>query len=188
MNHQHPQFLGTASTHLMVVDIQERLFKVMTEEGQTNLLKNVPILTAAANELKIPILVTEQYPKGIGPTIPDIKQSITDALTVAKIDFAATEEEEVVRQLDRKGRKQILLTGMEAHICVYQTALGLLKLGYDVHVVADATATRLPHNQAAGLALMERAGAVVTTTEAALFQLLERAGTEAFKKMQKMII
>jgi nicotinamidase-related amidase len=188
MSNRHPRFLSRDFAQLLVVDIQWKLFDIMTEEGRRNLLSQTPILCAAATELGLPMLATEQYPKGIGPTIPGVAEALGDAPIFEKIAFAATDEPAVMTRLTQNARKQVILCGMETHICVYQTALGLLHAGYDVHVVADATATRLPHSQTIGLNLMREAGCVVTSTETVLFQLLEKAGTDSFKRLQKLIL
>ncbi len=188
MEHRHAQFLSHEDTLLLVIDIQDKLFATMSEAGQSNLLANVPILLQAAKELEIPAIVTEQYPKGIGPTIPVIAEHCQNLPTLDKVVFAATEVPEIESAIAAAGRRQIVLTGMETHICVYQTALGLLELGYDVHVVADACATRNPFNHEMGLKLMHGAGACVTSSEAVFFQWLERAGTPSFKKLQKLIV
>ena len=183
----HHQFLTRDETVLVIVDIQEKLFVTMHETARPKLLKNVPILIAAAHELGLPILVTEQYPKGIGPTIPELKVMLDTEKIYEKVDFACTEVGDFVNDFKALGRKRILLTGMESHICVYQTALGFRALGYEVYPVVDALATRDPMNHEVAIKLMERAGCIPLTTETALFQLLERAGTDAFKKLQKLI-
>ncbi len=188
LEHRHPQFLFAAETQLVVIDIQEKLFAAMAERGRENLLKNTPILLAAAGELGLPVAVTEQYPKGLGATIPELQEAIDGLPVFEKLDFAATEAADFVRHLQANGRRQVLLCGMETHICVYQTALGLRQLGFDVHLAADALASRTEDNYDIGLNLMLQAGCSVTSTETALFQWLERAGGASFKKLQKLII
>jgi len=188
MKYRHPMFLDKQDAVLVVVDIQEKLFKTMAATCQENILKNVPILLAAADELEIPVIVSEQYPRGIGPTIAPLKKKITKAEYIEKVDFAATEVNDFTKALAKAKRRQVILVGMETHICVYQTALGLLELGFDVHVPEDALASRIIENYDAGVSLLLQAGAVVSSTEAILFQLLKRSGSESFKRLQKLII
>jgi len=134
------------------------------------------------------VTFTEQYPKGLGHTIEALGEAAAANTVIEKIDFAATEENAFMNRLGETGRRQVILIGMEAHICVYQTALGLVQSGYQVHVLGDGVATRLPENTHIGLGLMQAAGCLVTSAEAALFQLLEKAGTAPFKKLQKLIL
>ena len=188
MKHLHPQFLSAHKAQLIVIDIQEKLFPFMAEEYRKGMLRYVPVLLAAAKELALPVTVTEQYRKGLGRTIPELRPLIEGLPNFEKVEFASTEVEQVVARLAQNNRKQVIVCGMETHICVYQTALGLRQLGYDVHLVADAAGARFPLNHETGLRLMDQAGCRITTTETVLFQLLEKAGTEAFKKLQKMII
>ena len=188
MTVKHPQFLDRKNSQLVLIDVQEKLFAVMSEASRQNILKHAPVLLAAAAELKLPVVVTEQYPKGIGATIPELRPMISNCPVIEKVHFAATEVKDFIETLDLTDRKLIVLIGMETHVCVYQTALGLLDIGYDVHVVADALATREALNHEVGLQLMEKAGACVTTTETVLFQWLEEAGTESFKKLQKLVM
>jgi len=188
MKHIHPQFLSHETSQLLIIDIQEKLFSIMHKSHQENILKNVPVLLEAATELDLPVVVSEQYPKGIGSTIEEINQHLEKVQKIEKIDFAATEVSRFTNNIVENNRRNIILTGMESHICVYQTALGLRKLGFEVHIVSDAIATRLEHNQNIALDLMKRAGCYITSTETVLFQLLERAGSESFKKLQKLIL
>ncbi|RJO65890.1 MAG: isochorismatase family protein [Myxococcales bacterium] len=188
MSTRHLQALPAVQSALVIVDIQERLFATMSPEGQANLLKNTPILIASARELAVPMIVTEQYPKGLGRTIPALQEAIAGLPLVEKVEFAATLVSTFNDLLAKTRRRQVVLCGMESHICVYQTALGLLAQGYGVQVVADALATRDPKNHAIALDLLRQAGCSITCTEAVLFQWLERAGTESFKKLQKLIL
>lgn len=188
MKYRHPMFLETTDSILVIVDIQDKLYNTMDAVLKENMLKNVPILVEAANELGIPVIVSEQYPKGIGPTIEPIKSRIKTADYIEKVDFAATEVADFTSLLAKYNKNQVILVGMETHICVYQTALGLLKLGYDVHVVKDAVASRINSNFETGIELMTEAGALASSTETVLFQLLKKAGTDSFKKLQKLII
>jgi nicotinamidase-related amidase len=139
-------------------------------------------LVEAARILELPALVSEQYPKGLGPTAPEL--GLQDEPRVEKTVFSAARAE----GFDLAGRDQALVCGIEAHVCVSQTVHDLLERGVEVHVPADAVGSRHELDYERGLERMQRAGAVVTSVEAALFELLERAGTPEFKAVQKLII
>ena len=137
--------------------------------------------------MDIPLLITEQYPKGLGPTIPEIKDVIPSYAPIEKISFSCCGEPFFLEAVQVTGRQQVVLAGMETHVCVLQTCLDLLKEGFDVHVVSDAVCSRTEQNYRAGLEFMRDAGAVISCTETVLFQLLEKAGTEPFKIISKRI-
>ena len=175
---------------LLVVDVQERLAAAMPEDVLAQLVRNTSILIDAARRLGLPIVVTQQYPKGLGPTL----RALDDALSGApqlhrfdKVEFAAGSCGEFLALAPALRRDQWLVAGMEAHICVYQTARGLVERGNQVHVVADAVCSRTKANWKIALGLAERAGAIVTSTETAIFDLLGRAGSEDFKALSKAI-
>ncbi|OGN96327.1 MAG: hydrolase, partial [Chloroflexi bacterium RBG_13_51_18] len=130
-----PKALDTASTVLLLIDFQERLFPVMHEKDK--LLRNVVKLVQGAKALEIPIILTEQYPRGLGPTIPEIKSLIPDVKPIEKVCFSCCDEESFGERLGALKRKQVLIAGIEAHICVYQTAMALARAGYEVQVVGD---------------------------------------------------
>ncbi len=188
MKYLHPHFLNLENTALLVIDIQERLFPFIHEDLQKNMLKNVPILIKVANELKVPMIVTEQYPKGIGRTIKPVLELLGSCPIHEKLEFAATETDGFHDVMARPGRRKIVVVGMETHICVYQTALGLIDLGYDVHIVRDAVGSRSMDNYANGLELARDAGAIITNTESVMFQLMKKSGTPEFKKLQQLIV
>ena len=137
--------------------------------------------------MDIPLLITEQYPKGLGPTIPEIKDVIPSYAPIEKISFSCCGEPFFLEAVQVTGRQQVVLAGMETHVCVLQTCLDLLKEGFDVHVVSDAVCSRTEQNYRAGLEFMRDAGAVISCTETVLFQLLAKAGTESFKIISKRI-
>jgi nicotinamidase-related amidase len=130
---------------------------------------------------------TEQYPKGLGPTVPELRAALEPAAPVEKLTFDCCGEPTFAPALDAAGRPAVIVCGMETHICVLQTVLGLLARGATVHVAADAVCSRDPENARVALELMRDAGAVVTCTETVLFQLLERAGTPEFKAIQQLV-
>jgi nicotinamidase-related amidase len=170
---------------LVIVDIQDRLADVMSKRQKVT--NNCLHLIEAAKLLNVPILVTEQYSKGLGPTIHDIKNALPLYEPVEKITFDCCREPSFMERAASQGKNQIILTGMETHICVLQTCLGLLKDSYTVHLVKDATCSRRKDSYLTALDFMENAGAVITCTETVLFQLLERAGTNEFKVISKRI-
>ena len=170
---------------LVVVDIQDRLADVMSKRQKVT--NNCLHLIEAAKLLDIPIIVTEQYPKGLGPTIHEIKNALPRYEPVEKITFDCCREPAFLEKAASQGKNQIILTGMETHICVLQTCLGLLKDNYTVHLVKDATCSRTKDSYLTAIDFLQNAGAVITCTETALFQLLERAGTSEFKAISKRI-
>ena len=177
--------LDRAAATLVIVDIQERLAVAMSEKDRV--VTNAQHLIEAARLLEIPLLVTEQYPKGLGPTIPEIKSALQTYAPVEKITFSCCGEPFFMEAVQETERKQIILTGMETHVCVLQTCIDLLQAGYVVHVVSDAVCSRTKHNYKTALEYMRDAGAVISCTETALFQLLVKAGTEEFKAISKRI-
>lgn len=170
---------------VLVVDIQERLAVVMDEREKV--VANAGHLIAAAKLLGVPVVHTEQYPKGLGPTVPELRAALAPAAPVEKLTFDCCGEPSFAPALGQTGRTTVIVCGMEAHICVLQTVLGLLAQGLAVHVAADAVCSRKPENARVALELMRDAGAVVTCTETVMFQLLVRAGTPEFKEIQRRI-
>jgi len=170
---------------LLIVDIQEKLAVIMKEKDKV--VKNCQHLIELAKMLTIPIVLTEQYPKGLGRTVPELQVAVPDYRPIEKTAFNCCGEPAFLTEIRKLGKKQIIVTGMETHICVLQTTVGLLQDGLAVHVVQDAICSRTQENWKTGIAFMRDAGAVVTCTETALFQLLKVAGTEEFKKISQRI-
>jgi nicotinamidase-related amidase len=170
---------------LLIVDIQERLATVM--EMRDPVVGNCVYLIELAKMLEIPVVVTEQYPKGLGPTVEPIRGALSSYRPVEKVAFGCCGEPSFLAELDRLGRRKVIVAGMETHICVLQTVLGLIEAGYVPHVAADAVCSRTKENWSTGLEMMRDAGAVITCTETVLFQLLKVAGTEEFKTVSRMI-
>ena len=148
---------------------------------------NAGHLIAAAKLLGVPVVHTEQYPKGLGPTVPELRAALDPAAPVEKMTFDCCGEPTFAPALEQTGRPTVVVCGMETHICVLQTVLGLLALGMIVHVAADAVCSRNPENARVALGLMRDAGAVISCTETVMFQLLVRAGTPEFKVIQTRI-
>ena len=176
-----------AASVLTVVDVQERLFNAMDAERRDDMVANVKILVAAARRLGVPVLVTEQYPKGLGRTLPELKTLLGDATAFEKTAFSCADADGFVERLRALGADHVILTGIEAHVCVLLTALDLLGRGLRVSVVADAVCSRQAANLEVGLAQARQAGAVITATETVVFQLLGRADTDAFRELSKLL-
>lgn len=166
---------------LVVVDVQEAFRTAIP--GFEALAAGTGVLVRAARALGIPLVVTEQYPRGLGETVPEVREHLEGIPRLAKTVFSAARAD----GFGLEGRRQALLCGVEAHVCVSQTALDLLGRGSQVHVAADATGSRTAANREAGLRRMERAGAVLSTVEMALFELVGRAGTADFKAIQGLV-
>jgi nicotinamidase-related amidase len=175
--------LGADHCTLIVVDIQEKLLPPIFESAR--LLKNSQLLIRLAAVLKIPALVTTQYAKGLGNTTPEIASLLPDAQPIDKQMFSCFGSEAFCSMLKRLpgNRNTVLLCGMESHICVMQTALGALREGYIVHVASDAVSSRTEWNWKIGLDRMRAAGAVISSTEMILFELLRSSGSPAFKEL-----
>ncbi len=178
-------FLDRNNTLFLIIDIQEKLANVM--KARDEVVKNCLHLIELSKLLRIPVIVTEQYPKGLGPTVKEIKEHLSDYKTVEKMTFSCCEEPVFLNEVKSFNRKSIVITGMETHICVLQTCIGLLKEGFYVHIVRDAVCSRTKENWKTGIEFMRDAGAVITCTETVLFQLLKIAGTEEFKTISKRI-
>ncbi|MCW2968054.1 MAG: isochorismatase hydrolase [Solirubrobacteraceae bacterium] len=166
-------------TALVVIDVQEgfRPYDVFADVA-----RGAGTLVEAARVLGVPVIATEQYPKGLGATAPEV--GLNGATTVEKTVFSAVRAE----GFDLGARDQVLICGIEAHVCVSQTVHDLLDRGIEVHVAADAVGSRHPVDYDRALPRLEKAGAVVTTIEAALLELCERAGTPEFKAVQGLIL
>ena len=180
-------FLDAADSVLLVIDVQERLCKAMDSEVLAGLTANTAIMLEAAAELQVPVLATEQYVKGLGETLPVLQEKMGAAPRLEKMSFSSCGCAPFVEQLRATGRRQVVVTGMETHVCVLQTAIELLDAGYVVHLVQDAVMSRSDRNKQAALEMMQAAGAVISCTEAVLFQWLKVAGTDSFKKLSKLV-
>ena len=168
----------------MVIDIQERLVPAMKRGA--DVVEKANTLLAIANGLDVPIIVTEQYPKGLGKTVEALCILLEGAQIIEKISFSAYTTE-LAAVLETAGRKKIIVTGMETHVCVFQTVRDLLTHGYQVFVVRDGVCSRTEENHINGLELMSGMGATVTNTESVFFDLMKTAGTPLFKKLSKLI-
>ena len=175
-----------ALSQLVIVDMQVKLASAMPAGAMQNVTKNCGILAQAAVLLNVPTVLTEQYPQGLGTTLPEIRQHFPNTKAIAKTAFSACGEPKFNQQLQREN-SHIILVGMEAHICVLQTALDLIEAGKTVFVVEDAILSRTPANKANAIARLQQAGAVITKTESVIFEWLGNANHEAFKALSKLI-
>jgi nicotinamidase-related amidase len=182
---RHATILDRLHTALLVIDIQDRVHAVMRfrEAVETNAVK----LIRGCQILNVPILLTEQYPKGLGHTISSIRNALHTALPLQKMTFSCCSSEELMAALQEKNIRQVAVVGIETHVCVLQTALDLLANNYQVHVVRDAVSSRHELDHQTALQRLQHAGALVTTTEAVLFELMVRADTAEFKEISKLI-
>lgn len=178
-----PGKLDPERTALVVVDLQEAFRKAVPDFEEV--ARAAATLVQGAEATGVPVVVTEQYPRGLGKTAPEVAGQLPEGVSpIEKVCFSAAEAE----GFDLGGRDQALVCGIETHVCVNQTVLDLLSSGAEVHVAEDAVGSRFEENKRVGLHKMERAGAVLTSVETALFELVGRAGTEEFKRVQKLIL
>jgi nicotinamidase-related amidase len=172
---------------LVIVDVQERLFNAMDAERRDDMVGNLKILVTAAQRLGVPVVVTEQYPRGLGRTLPELRALLGQTAPLEKTAFSCCGAEGFVERLRALSAEHVILAGIEAHVCVLLTALDLLGQGLRVSVVADAVCSRGSPNLETGLAQARQAGAVVTATETVVFQWLGHADTDAFRELSKLL-
>jgi nicotinamidase-related amidase len=170
---------------LLIVDMQERLMPAMDAGGGA--IANAARLMEAAGRLGVPMLLSEQYPKGLGPTVAPLAALAPTATVAAKLSFSCLDDEGWRGRFERLDRRQAVIAGVEAHVCVLQTALGLREAGHEVAVVADAVASRRPESRALALDRLRGNGVEIVTTEMVLFEWLGRAGTPEFKALSGLI-
>ncbi|MEW6113810.1 MAG: hydrolase [Thermodesulfobacteriota bacterium] len=177
--------LSVESAVLILVDFQEKLVQAMFD--RQTLVPEVVKLVKGAQVLNLPILWTEQNPKGLGPTIPQVKELLEDSSPVTKLSFSCCGEEAFLRKLEKLEPEQVIVAGLESHVCVYQSVLDLLEMVSEVHVVADAVSSRTLLNKQIGLDRCLQEGAFVTSVETVLFELLGVAEGEEFKQILKIV-
>ncbi|MGD2099056.1 MAG: hydrolase [Desulfobacterales bacterium] len=177
--------LRTENSALVLVDVQGKLAQAMHDKERffdaiIRLVKGVQIL-------EVPILWNEQNPDGLGPTIPEIAELLTDQNPLSKLSFSCCGNVEFIKKLKKLNRQNLMIAGIETHVCVYQTAADLVDLNYDVQIVADAVASRTAENKNIGLEKCKQAGAGLTSTETVLFELLKIAEGDKFKNIIKVV-
>ncbi len=177
--------LDADHTGLLVVDVQEKLMQVMRRRQQVT--DNIVKLLHLSQLYRRPVILTEQYPKWLGPTLPEIIAPLRTYEPIRKMHFNCCDEDVFIERLESEGLKNIVITGVEAHICIFQTCVSILERGYRVHVPQDAVDSRTNANLHVGLELMNKAGALITSTETVIYQILKKAGTDEFKKMLKLM-
>jgi nicotinamidase-related amidase len=173
---------------LIVIDMQERLLAAFGDDQRQAVVDRTLLAIDIALVLGLPVIVSEQYPKGLGPTIAPIRERLGEGFRpVEKLAFSCGRSPEFREALDATGRRDILVAGVETHVCVLQTVNDLIRTGCHAFGMSDAMTSRRDSDKSAGLALMDKAGAIVGTTEIFAFQLLERAGTDEFRKVSKLV-
>lgn len=178
--------LSIDNTVLLVIDVQGRLAQVM--DRREALLANLTRLVKGAQVLGLPILWTEQVPEKLGPTLPELSELLIESSPpLSKSSFSCCGEPTFIEALQNAERSQVLVAGIETHVCVYQTARDLLSDGYEVHLVSDAVSSRAADNRELALATMQQAGASLTSTEMALFELLRVAEGDRFRAISKLV-
>jgi nicotinamidase-related amidase len=177
--------ITTEDTALVLVDVQGKLAQAM--HNKEELFENLKKMVKGAQVLSVPILWAEQNPDGLGPTLPEIAELLPNQNPVSKLSFSCCGNEHFMKNLRAVNRKNMLVVGIEAHVCVYQTAADLVNQQYNVQVVTDAVASRTPENKAIGLEKCKDAGASLTSTETVLFELLKGAGGDGFKEIIQLV-
>ena len=170
---------------LLVVDVQARLAPAMAAHDQV--IANTAVLMKAAARLQVPMLVSEQYPKGLGPTVPELAALAEAGAVLEKVHFSCMGDQTYAQRFRALGRGTAVVAGIEAHVCVLQTCIQLMEDGHRVYVVADAVSSRAPENATLALERLRAAGAIVVSTEMVVFEWLRRAGTPEFKELSALI-
>ena len=176
--------LSSEETVLLVIDLQERLMRAV--DRAEKVLHNAGLLLRLAGLMKIPVIVTEQYPQGLGMTVPEIKEVLPEHVLIEKKLFSAFVPE-LEQKLKDLNRPKIVVTGTETHVCVFQTVRDLVAAGYEVYVVQDGVGSRFKENYESGLELMRDLGAIITNTETVIFDLLKVAEGPVFKEMSRLL-
>ena len=170
---------------LMIVDVQQRLLSAM--DSPRSVLSGCSLMMKAAGVLDVPIVVTEQYPEGLGPTVEPLAKLADDDAFFSKVHFSSAKNTAIRGKMETLKPDQIVIAGIEAHVCVLQSALGFMELGYQCFVVADATSSRSSANHAAAMTRMREAGVEIVTSEMIVFEWLEKAGTDEFRELSRLL-
>jgi nicotinamidase-related amidase len=183
---KHPSLLDRRRAALVVIDMQEKFRPMMANFDEV--AARIAVMVQGCQLLALPIIVTEQYPQGLGRTAAEVAQHLPEEnQPLEKLTFSGCGVPEFDLRLREKHIEQVMLVGIEAHICVSQTAHDLLQLGYQVHLISEAIGARFAHNREVALAKMQRAGAVLSSVEMALFELIGSSAAAEFKAIQKLI-
>ena len=181
----HPAILKKENTALVVVDVQEKLLPFVI--GKEEIVSNIQMLIKFAHIMDIPVILTEHYPKGLGVTVPEIKEALEEYEPKEKVIFSCYGSLGFTKKLEELGVKRFMIVGIESHICVQQTTLDAMNSGYEVHVISDAVSSRTQRNLDIGLQKMRQFGAVISSTEMAMYEIMERADTKEFKQVLKLV-
>jgi nicotinamidase-related amidase len=183
---RHENVLDPDKAAVVVVDLQEAFREPILEFDK--IAARTAVVVQAAKLLDLPVLVTEQYPQKLGATVPEIKSVLPAGVAIVdKREFSCCGASVFIEQLERLRRKQVMLCGIESHVCMSQTAHDLLARGYQVHVLEDCTSSRAPQNREIGLAKMRRSGALPSSSEMALFELMVDSRHEHFRAISKLV-
>src|SRR5687767_1749715 len=177
--------LERANTVIVVIDVQEKLMPVI--DGAKGVLRNIERLIRGAQILGVPVILTEQYVKGLGPTVAAVREALANYSPIEKDCFSAHGCTAFAAQLAALERRQLVIAGVETHVCVYQTVLDLLAAGYEVTLAADAMSSRTPENKELALKRMISEGAKLSSTEMALFELTGVSGTDEFRGISRLV-
>lgn len=180
------QVIQRSASFVLLIDIQERLAPAISQ-GDDVIARNAWLLQIA-NELQVPVVVTEQYPKGLGATVETLQPLLTHATWIEKTHFSALAEPQIQTQLQGLQRPQVIVTGTEAHVCVLQTALDLQAAGFQLFIVADAVGSRVQDNKALALQRLRDAGCIIVSSEMVAFEWLHKSGTDEFRHISKTFI
>jgi len=172
---------------LVIVDVQERLVKAMPEKVVEQIYKNINLFTLASKVYNIPVIVTEQYPKGLGETASNITKNLKDFKKVVKTTFSCCYSKLFNKEIEELKRKTAILVGMETHVCIFQTTLGLLENGYKVFIPNDAVCSRAKKNWENGIKMLSESGALISNTESMIFQMLKDANSSEFKQLSPFL-
>jgi len=184
----HPELLDSETSVLLIVDIQTKLVRAMPDNAAEAMLKNTCHLIEAANLFNIPILFTEQYPKGLGPTVESLAAKLnSDAIRIEKTAFSCCAADNFNDILKGTSRNQIVIVGQETHVCILQTALDLLQQGYQVHILEDAVCSRKAEHKRYALQRMQQHGMTISNSESVLFEWLKHARHEHFSAISQLL-
>lgn len=180
----HPNLL-TKECLLVLIDMQEKLFPYVQDKKQ--LLRQITKLVRFATIMKIPLFLTEHYPQGLGSTIQEIRRILPEYNPIKKITFSAFRSEKFLQKIKDTKIKTLLICGIESHICIEQTVLDGLSLGLTIHIISDAISSRNKHDLQMGIQKMQQSGGIISTTEMAIYEILERADTPEFKDALNLV-
>lgn len=178
--------LRAADSLLLIIDVQTRLAPHVHEYGRV--IEHCAWLSGVARELDVPVLVSEHYPEGIGHTVEELLKTAPAGSVMRKDHFSCVAEFACKQRIDATGRSQVVIGGMEAHVCVMQTAIDLQQTGKSVYLVADAVSSRVPEDAARAIERMQRSGVQIVTREMVLFEWAHRGGTEQFRQLHRKFL